>query len=63
MIAEQRYDEYDEVQPEPVACGIRVRDIPGMPDTQYAQDAAIAIAYNTGHYDTAAAFLNSLLEK
>lgn len=63
VMADQRYDEYDDVQPEPMACGIHVRDIPGMPQTQYYQDAVIAISYNPGNYDTAVAFLNSLLKK
>lgn len=62
IVVEQRYDEYDEVQPEPVACGIRMRDIPGMPDTPYYQDAVIAVSYYPDHYDTAVAFLNSFLE-
>ena len=63
VIAEQRYDEFDEVQPEPMACGIRMRDIPGMPDTPYYQDAVIAISYYPDHFDTSADFLNSLLKK
>ena len=63
VIAEQRYDEFDDVQPEPIACGIHLRDIPGMPDTPYYQDAVIAISYNPDHYDTSAAFINSLLKK
>lgn len=63
VIAEQRYNEFDDVQPEPVACGIHIRDIPGMPDTPYYQDAVIAVSYNPDHYDTAVAFLNSLLKK
>ena len=63
VTADQRYDEYEDVQPEPMACGIRVRDIPGMPQTQYYQDAVIAISCNPGNYDTAVAFLNSLLKK
>lgn len=63
IVVDQRYDEYDEVQPEPVACGIRMRDIPGMPDTPYYQDAVIAVSYYPDHYDTAVAFLNSFLEQ
>ena len=63
VVAEQRYDEFDEVQPDPVACGIYMRDIPGMPDTPYYQNAVITIACNADHYDTAVAFLNSLLKK
>lgn len=63
VIVEQRYDEFDDVQPEPLACGIYMRDIPGMPDTPYYQDAVIAISYNPDHYDTSAAFINSLLKK
>lgn len=61
IVVDQRYDEYEEVQPEPVACGIHMRDIPGMPDTPYYQDAVIAVSYYPDHYDTAVAFLNSLL--
>lgn len=60
---EQRYDEVEEVQPEPMKCGIFLRDIPGMPDTTYFEDAVIAISYNPDHYDNAVAFLNSLLKK
>ena len=60
---EQRYDEIENVQPEPVACGIHLRDIPGMPDTPYYEDAVIAISYNPDHYETAIAFLDSLLNK
>ena len=63
ITVEQRYDEIEKVQPEPIACGIYVRDIPGMPDTLYYQNAVIAISYNPDHYETAAAFLNSLLNK
>ena len=63
VIAEQRYDEFDDVQPEPLACGIYMRDIPGMPDTPYYQNAVIAISYNPDHYDTSTAFINSLLKK
>lgn len=62
IVVDQRYDEYEEVQPEPVACGIHMRDIPGMPDTPYYQDAVIAVSYYPDHYDTAVSFLNSLLE-
>lgn len=62
IVVDQRYDEYEEVQPEPVACGIYMRDIPGMPDTPYYQDAVIAVSYYPDHYDTAVSFLNSLLE-
>lgn len=61
--AEQRYDEMAETQPEPVACGIYMRDIPGMPDTPYYENAVIAISYNPDHPETAEAFLNSLLKK
>lgn len=61
--AEQRYDEMEETQPEPVACGIYMRDIPGMPDTPYYENAVIAISYNPDHPETAEAFLNSLLKK
>lgn len=61
IVVDQRYDEYDEVQPEPVACGIHMRDISGMPDTPYYQDAVIAVSYYPDHYDTAVTFLNSLL--
>lgn len=60
---EQRYDEIENVQPEPVACGIHLRDIPGMPDTPYYEDAVIAISYNPDHYETAIDFLDSLLNK
>ncbi|MGN0345030.1 MAG: hypothetical protein ACI4EC_08745 [Lachnospiraceae bacterium] len=63
VIVEQNYDEYENVQPEPLACGIHMRDIPGMPNTPYYQDAVIAVCYSTEHYDTAVAFLNSLLNK
>ena len=60
---EQRYDEIDEVQPEPIACGIYMRDIPGMPDTPYYENAVIAISYNPDHEQNAVGFLNSLLKK
>lgn len=60
---EQRYDEIEGVQPEPIPCGIYMRDIPGIPDTPYYQDAVIAISYNPDHHDNAVAFLNSLLKK
>ena len=63
VIAEQNYDEYEHVQPDPIACGIYMRDIPGMPDTPYYQDAVITVCYSTDHDDTAVAFLNSLLKK
>lgn len=62
IVVDQRYDEYEEVQPEPVACGIHMRDIPGIPDTPYYQDAVIAVSYYPDHYDTALSFLNSLLK-
>lgn len=60
---EQRYDEIEEVQPDPIPCGIYLRDIPGMPDAPYYQDAVIAISYNPENYDNSVAFLNSLLKK
>ncbi|MCI7131140.1 MAG: hypothetical protein MSA09_11460 [Lachnospiraceae bacterium] len=60
---DQRYDEVEEVQPDPIACGIYMRDIPGMPDTPYYQDAVIAISYYPDNQDYAEAFLNSLLKK
>lgn len=60
---EQRYDEMEELQPEPVACGIFLRDIPGMPDTPYYENAVIAISYNPDHPEMAEDFLNSLLKK
>ena len=61
VISEQRYDEMNEVQPEPIACGIRMKDIPGIPDTAYFQNAVVTISYNPDHLETAEAFLNSLL--
>lgn len=61
IVAEQRYDEYDEVQPEPIACGIHMSDIPGMPDTPYYSGAVIAISYLPDNYDNAVAFFNELL--
>lgn len=60
---EQRYDDVEEVQPEPIACGIYMRDIPIIPDTPYNEKAVIAISYNPDHYDNAVAFLNALLKK
>ena len=60
---EQRYDEIEGVQPEPIPCGIYMRDIPGMPDTPYYENAVIAISYNPDHPETAEDFLNSLLKK
>ncbi len=61
LVVEQRYDEIEEIQPEPIACGIRVRDIPGMPDTPYYRDAVIAISYFPAHPEDAEGFLLSLL--
>lgn len=61
VVVRQRYDEYDEVQPEPVACGIRMRDIPGMPDTPFYRDAVLAVSYLPDNYDNALAFLCELL--
>ena len=63
IMVEQRYDEIDKVQPEPIACGIYARDIPGMPDTPYYQNAVVTISYFPDHLETAKAFLNSLLNK
>ena len=60
VVAQQRYDDYEDVQPEPIPCAIRVRDLPNMPDTLYAQNAVIAISYNPANYDNAAAFLSFL---
>ena len=55
------YDDYEDEQPEPMACAIRLCDIGGFPDTEYTQHAVIAISYNPAHADTAADFLNDLL--
>lgn len=62
IVAEQRYDEYDEVQPDPIACGIRISDIPGLPDTPYFNGAVIAISYLPDNYENAVEFLNELLQ-
>lgn len=61
IVAEQRYDDFDDVQPEPIACGIRMSDIPGMPDTPYYENAVIAISYQPDNYENAVAFLNYVL--
>ena len=61
VVVEQRYDDYEDEQPEPMACAIRLCDIGGFPDTEYTQHAVIAISYNPAHADTAADFLNDLL--
>lgn len=61
VVVEQRYDDYENEQPEPMACAIRLSDIGGFPDTAYTQDAVIAISYNPAHPETAADFLNDLL--
>ena len=61
VVVEQRYDDYEEEQPEPMACAIRLSDIGGFADTEYTQHAVIAISYNPAHADTAADFLNDLL--
>ncbi len=61
VVVEQRYDDYEDEQPEPMACAIRLSDIGGFPDTMYTQNAVIAISYNPAHPDTAADFLNDLL--
>lgn len=63
IVVDQRYDEYDEVQPEPIACGIRMSDIPGMPDTPYYEGAVLTVSYLPDNYDNALAFLDALLEK
>lgn len=63
VIVQQRYDEYENVQPDPIPFGIRIRDISGMADTPYNRDAVIAIVVNADHTETAIAFLNSLLKK
>lgn len=60
---EQRYDDVEKVQPAPIPCGIYMRDIPGMPDTPYYQDAVIVISYYPDNEDNAVSFLNSLLKK
>ncbi len=61
VVVKQRYDEYDQVQPEPVACGIRMCDIPGMPDTPYYRGAVLAVSYLPDNYENALAFLTELL--
>lgn len=61
IVAEQRYDDYEDEQPEPMACAIRLSDIGGFPDSMYTKNAVIAISYNPAHPDTAADFLNDLL--
>ncbi len=61
VVVEQRYDDYEDEQPEPMACAIRLSDIGGFPDTTYTQNAVIAISYNPAHPDMAADFLNDLL--
>ena len=60
---EQRYDEYEETQQESMACGIRMGDIPGMPDTPYYSGAVIAISCLPDNYDNAVAFLRELLTR
>lgn len=61
LVVEQHYDEYEETQPEPVACGIRMGDIPGMQDTPYYSGAVIAVSCLPDNYDNAVAFLGELL--
>lgn len=63
IVAEQNYDDFEDVQPEPIACGIRISDIPGMPDTPYYQNAVIAISYQPDNYENAVAFLNYILDR
>lgn len=61
VVVAQRYDEFDQVQPEPIACGIKASDIPGMPDTPYYENAVVALSYYPANYDQAVDFLTTLL--
>ena len=61
VVVAQRYDEFDQVQPEPIACGIKASDIPGMPDTPYYENAVVALSYYPTNYDQAVDFLTTLL--
>jgi hypothetical protein len=63
LVVDQVYDEYENVQPDPIACGIRVRDIACMPDDDYYENAVIAISYNPRNYDNAVSCYNFLLTK
>lgn len=63
IVVEQRYDEYEQIQPEPIACALRTGDIPGMPDTIFYQNAVIAISFNPANTENATLFLADLLEK
>lgn len=53
IVLEQKYNEFDEVPPEPIACGIRASDIPGIPKTPFYEDAVLTISYNPSHYENA----------
>ncbi len=61
IVVEQSYDEYEDTQPEPMACAIRLSDIGRFGDSDYAKNAVIAISYNPAHPDMACDFLNDLL--
>ncbi len=61
LVVEQTYDEYEKEQPEPIACALRLRDLPNMPEGAYYDDAVIAISYAPAHYERAADFLTYML--
>jgi hypothetical protein len=63
LVVDQVYDEAENVQPDPIACGIRVEDIACIPDDDYYKNAVVAISYNPKNYDNAVAFYNYLLTK
>lgn len=61
IVVEQKYDEFDKIQPEPIACGIRAADIPGIPKTPFYEDAILTISSNPGHYEEAAGCFRYIL--
>ena len=61
VVVEQIYDEYEDEQPEPMACAIRLSELGLFTDSDYTEDAVVAISYNPAHPDTAKDFLNDLL--
>lgn len=61
LVVEQSYDDYEDEQPEPMACALHLRDLPNMPSGIYYDDAVIAISYYPAHYERAADFLSYLM--
>ena len=61
LVVEQLYDEYEDEQPEPMACAIHLSDLGIFADSDYTEDAVVAISINPANPDTAKDFLNDLL--